>query len=67
MLSCLFLSSTCKVVVWNLYILNTCTFQVWNSMLSDDVFVAAEVCQDAWTFICCQVIKQRVDPVSIIH
>ena len=36
-------------------------------MLSDDVFVAAEVCQDAWTDICGQAIKQRVDPVSIIH
>lgn len=33
-------------------------------MLSKDVFVAANVCQDAWTDVCCQTVKQRVDQVS---
>ena len=33
-------------------------------MLSKDVFVAANECQDAWTGVCCQRVKQRVDRVS---
>ena len=51
---------------WVTYTTNACSLQVWNCMLSEDVFKAADVCQDAWTDICCQAVKQRVDPVSKI-
>ena len=40
--------------------------QVWNSMLSENMFVAATLCQDAWTKVCCQAIKERVDRVRIV-
>lgn len=43
---------------------DTYLLQVWNCMLSKDVFVAANECQDAWTGVCCQRVKQRVDRVS---
>ena len=50
-----------------MYALYIYTLQMWNCLLSEEVFVDAEVCQDAWTDICCQAVKQRVYPVSIIR
>ena len=41
--------------------------QVWNSMLSEVMFVTATMCQGAWTKICCQAIKQRVDRVRGLY
>ena len=36
-------------------------------MLSENMFVAAKMCQGTWTNICCQKITQRVDQVRDVY